>query len=137
MPDTIRTAQYFKAQTPNRPGEFARALGVLREAGVNLLAFAGFPRGRRDQLDFVPSDPVAFKAVAKQAKWKITGPKTCFVVEGDDRPGALTDLLSQLAQAKINVTALDAVCAGAGRFGALFWVKPRDVKKAARVLGTL
>ena len=135
MADTIRTAQYFKTETPDKPGEFARALTFLREAGVNLLAFAGFPRGRRDQLDFVPSDPGAFKAAAKVAKWKIKGPKTCFLVEGDDRPGALTDLLKRLAEARINVTAIDAVCAGAGRYGALFWVKPRDVKKVAKVLG--
>jgi hypothetical protein len=135
MADTIRTAQYFKIETPDKPGEFARALSFLREAGVNLLAFAGFPRGRRDQLDFIPSDPAAFKAAAKAAKWKLKGPKACFLVEGEDRPGALTDLLKRLAEAKINVTAIDAVCAGAGRYGALFWVRPRDVKKAAKALG--
>jgi hypothetical protein len=33
------------------------------------------------------------------------------------------------------MTALDAVTAGAGRYGAMFWVKPRDVAKAARILG--
>lgn len=137
MADTIRTAQYFKIETPNKPGEFARALSFLREARVNLLAFAGFPRGRRDQLDFVPADPAAFRAAAKQAKWKIKGPGTCFVVEGDDRPGAVADLLSPLAAAKINVTAIDAASAGGGRYGALFWVKPRDVKKAAKVLGVM
>ncbi len=135
MADTIRTAQYFKIETPDKPGEFARALSFLREAGVNLLAFAGFPRGRRDQLDFIPSDPAALKAAAKVAKWKLKGPKTCFLVEGEDRPGALTDLLQRMAEAKINVTAIDAVCAGAGRYGALFWVKSRDVKKVARALG--
>ena len=35
------------------------------------------------------------------------------------------------------VTAADAVCAGAGRYGAILWVKPRDVKKAAAVLGVM
>jgi hypothetical protein len=28
-----------------------------------------------------------------------------------------------------------AVPAGAGRFGAILWVKPRDVKRAAKALG--
>jgi hypothetical protein len=137
MADTIHTAQYFKIEAPNKPGEFARALGVLRGAGVNLLAFAGFPRGHRDQLDFIPSDPAAFKVAAKQARWKIKGPGTCFMVEGDDRPGAIADLLSPLASAKINVTAIDAASAGGSRYGALFWVKPRDVKRAAKVLGVV
>ncbi len=135
MADTIRAAHYFKIETLDRPGEFARTLGVLREAGLNLLAFTGFPRGRRDQLDFVVSDPGPFKAAAKRAKWRIKGPKICFVVQGEDRPGAIAALLIPLAAARINITAIDAVCAGEGRYGALFWVKPRDVKKAAKVLG--
>ena len=33
----------------------------------------------------------------------------------------------KLAAAKINVTAVDAVCAGAGQYGAILWVAPRDV----------
>ncbi len=135
MADMIRTAHYFKVQVPDKPGEGARMLGVLGDAGINLLAFSGFPRNRRAQLDFVVSDPTVFKQVAKQAKWKVQGPKACFVVDGDDRPGATADVLAKLAGAKINVTAIDAVCSGQGRFGALFWVKPRDVKKAAKALG--
>jgi hypothetical protein len=97
------------------------------------MAFSGFPRNRRAQLDFVPVDPMAFKAVAKQAKLKVLGPKACFLAEGDDRPGAGAELMSRLAEAKINVTALQAISAGAGRYGAIFWVKPRDVKKVAKL----
>jgi hypothetical protein len=51
--------------------EDARVLNALKEAGVNLLAFSGFPEGRRTQLDFFPADSAAFKQVAKKAKWKI------------------------------------------------------------------
>jgi hypothetical protein len=134
MAETIRTAQYFKMTVPDRPGEGARALGMLRDAGINLLAFSGFPRNRRGQLDFVVSDAAAFKAAAKRSKLPIKGPKVCFLVDGDDRPGAIADLASRLAEAKINITALDAVCVG-DRYGALLWVKPRDVKKAAKLLG--
>jgi hypothetical protein len=113
MADTIRLVDYFYIGLSDRPGEGARALGVLKEAGVHLNAFHAFPEGRRAQVDFIPSDPGAFKAAAKMAKWKITGPK----------------------KAKINVTASSAIAAGAGRFGAILWVKPRDVKRAAKVLG--
>lgn len=133
--DSVRTAQYFKVQVSDKPGEGARMLSVLQAAGINLLAFSGFPRNRRAQLDFVPDDPTVFLYAAKQAKWKVQKSKTCFVVNGDDRTGAVAELMSKLAASKINVTAIDAVCAGEGRFGALFWVKPRDVKKATTVLG--
>jgi predicted TIM-barrel fold metal-dependent hydrolase len=83
----------------------------------------------------VPSDPAAFRQFAKTAKWKVKGPKRAFLISGDDRVGAVAEVHRKLAQAKINVTAVDAVCAGSGRYGAILWVAPRDVKKAAAALG--
>ena len=74
------------------------------------------------------------RACARKAKLKLTGPKTGFLIQGEDRVGALVELMAKLAEAKINVTACDAVAAGAGRYGALLWVKPQDVQKAAKVL---
>ncbi len=135
MADTIRLVDYFYVTLPDRPGEGARALGVLKEAGVHLVVFYAFPTGRRAQLDFVPSDPAAFKAAAKMAKWTVTGPRKAFVIEGEDRTGALVDYFAKLGDANINVTATSAIAAGAGRFGTILWVKPRDVKRAAKVLG--
>ena len=135
MPDTIRLVDYFYIQTSDKPGEGARILGTLRDADVNLLVFHAFPSGRRAQLVFVPSNPDAFRDAARKAKWKVVGPKKAFVIEGEDRVGALVDFFTKTADAKINVTAADAVAAGAGRFGAILWVKPRDVKRAAMALG--
>lgn len=135
MADLIQTAQYFKVQVADTPGETARLLRVLQEANVSVRAFSGFPRNRRAQVDIMPDDPARFKQVAKQAKWKVQGPKTCFLIEGEDRTGALTEMTTKLAAAKINITAIHALVAGQGRFGALFWVKPGAVRKAAQVLG--
>ena len=73
--------------------------------------------------------------VAKKAKLKLAGPKTGFLVQGEDRIVAVTEIMAKLADAKINVTACDAVTAGEGRYGAILWVKPRDVQKTAKVLG--
>jgi hypothetical protein len=133
MPDTIRQIDYFYMLVPHKPGEAARALHALKDAGVNLIAFSGFPEGRRGQLDFIPADVGSFKSVAKANKWKLVGPKRGFLIQGDDRVGAIADIAGALADAKINVIALDAVCAD-GHYGALCWVAPRDVKKAAQVL---
>lgn len=131
--ETIRKVDYFVTEVPNKPGEAARLLDALRS--VNLLMFTGFPSGRRAQVDFVPEDPQAFKAAAKKAKLKLRSKKGGFLIQGDDRPGAVADVLARLADAKINVTAIDAVAAGGGRFGAILWVKPKDVNKAAKALG--
>lgn len=135
MADTIRLVEYFYITASDKPGEGARALNVLKEAGVNLLAFSGFPQGRRAQLDFIPADPAAFKAAAKRAKWKVVGPKRGFLAQGEDRVGAVAELLERLSAAKINVTAVDAVSAEGGRCSAILWVAPKDVKKAAALLG--
>lgn len=43
--------------------------------------------------------------------------------------------MAKLGDAKVNVTAVDAVCAGAGRYGAILWVASKDVSRAAKVLG--
>jgi len=135
MADTVRLVEYFYVMAPQKPGVGASLLAELRQAGVNLLAFTGFPSGRGAQVDFVPEDGAAFRAVAKKAKWKVTGPKRALLVMGDDRPGVIAEFMQRLADAKINVTAIDALCAGSGRYGAIVWVAPRDVTKAARTLG--
>jgi hypothetical protein len=137
MAETIRRVQYFYVTAPDKAGEGAKALQTLRDAGVNLLAFTGFPVGKRSQLDFVPEDPAAFRAAARKAGWKVTGPKVAFLIEGDDRTGVCAEILGKLAAAKVNVTATEAVVAGSGRFGGILWVKPRDVNRAARVLGAI
>ncbi|HMH84119.1 MAG TPA: hypothetical protein VK531_14725 [Gemmatimonadales bacterium] len=137
MADTIRRVTYYYTTISDKPGEGARLLGVLRSAGVNLLALHAFPSARKAQVDFVPSDAVLFAAAAKNAKIKVSKPKTAFLLDGDDRVGALAGVLARLAAAKINVTAVTGVCAGMGRYGAILWVKPGAVSKAAAALGAL
>jgi hypothetical protein len=137
MADTIRKVEYYYTTAPDKPGEGTRLLDALRRAGVNLRAVHGFPSARKAQIDVVPVDAAALVAAAKGAKIKLSKPKTAFLIEGDDRIGVLADVLGRLAGAKINVTAVTAVCAGLGRYGAILWVKPRDVRKAAVTLGAL
>jgi hypothetical protein len=135
MAETVRIVDYFYTETPDKPGEAARVLSALRDAGVNLLVFAAFPHGRKSQMDFIPEDPVTFKAAAKSAGLKLSPKKRGFLIQGEDRPGAIAEILEKLASARINVTATDAVCSGGGRYGAILWVKPPDVVKAAKALG--
>ncbi|MGH2608600.1 MAG: hypothetical protein ACREMV_04575 [Gemmatimonadales bacterium] len=137
MPDTIRKVDYYYTTTADKPGEGARILGVLRDARVNLLAVHAFPSARRTQLDLVPANAPALLAAAQAAKIKLSKPKTAFLFEGDDRIGAMAAILSRLGAAKINATASEAVCTSGGRFAGLLWVKPKDVAKAAQVLGAL
>ncbi len=135
MTDIIKKVAYFAVDVPDKPGEGARILGALAEAGVNLLAFTGFPSGRKSQLDIIPEDVASFRKAAKSAKIKTRPQKFGMLVQGDDRRGAVAGLLRTLAEKKINVTAIDALSAGAGRYAAILWVSPRDLNKAIKVLG--
>ena len=137
MADTIRRVSYYYTTKSDKPRERARLLEIMRSGGVNLLAFHAFPSARKAQIDFVPADAVLFTAAAKGAKIKLSKPKTAFLIDGDDRVGAVAGLMARLGAAKINVTAVTGVCAGMGRYGAILWVKQRDVSKAASALGVM
>jgi hypothetical protein len=136
MADEIRRVDYFYAMVPDKPGEGARILSALHQAGINLLGFSGFPAGaRKSQIDCIPEDSKAFVKAARKAGLQISKKKTGFLIQGEDRPGAVAGVAGKLAAAGINVTAVQAVCAGAGRYGGLLWVKAPDVRKAAKALG--
>src|SRR5436305_250786 len=135
MADTVRKVDYFYTIVPNTAGQGSRILSELAAEGVNLLAFSGFPSGKRAQLDLVPEDSAALKRAAKKMKLKLSVRKSGFLVQGDDRVGAMTEILDALAKAKISVTACDAVSAGEGRFGAIFWVNAAAVAKASKTIG--
>lgn len=135
MSNKLRKVDYFYVMVPNRAGHGAKILAGLAAAGVNLLAFSGFPSGRNAQLDLMPEDSTELKRAAKKLGLKLSVKKSGFLYQGDDRVGAMTRILDKLADAKINVIAVDAVTSGKGRFGAIFWVKPQAVARAARLLG--
>ncbi|OFV99934.1 MAG: hypothetical protein A3F68_10235 [Acidobacteria bacterium RIFCSPLOWO2_12_FULL_54_10] len=137
MAEAIRVVEYYYTIVPNKTGEAARALTMLKEAGVNLLAFSGFPKGRQAQLDFVPLDPQGFVKAARRAGMKLSSKKVGFLIQGPDRVGAIGDLLSKLSEAKINVVAIDAVNSGEGNFGAILWVKTEDRRRAIKALGAV
>ncbi|MFN7994430.1 MAG: ACT domain-containing protein [Bryobacteraceae bacterium] len=136
MPDEIRKLDYFQVTVPDKPGEAARILSALEEAGVNLIAFSGFPQGaRKAQLDFMAEDTAAFKKAARTAGLTPGPKKAGFLFQGEDHPGAAAAVARKLSEAGINLTSMQIVCAGSGRYGGLFWVKPEDVRKAAKILG--
>ncbi|HZT29782.1 MAG TPA: hypothetical protein VFA33_07865 [Bryobacteraceae bacterium] len=136
MPDEVKRIDYYYVAVPDKPGEGARILAALRAAGVNLIGVSGFPHGaRRSQLDLIPEDSAAFVKAARAAKLKLSAKKSGFLIQGEDRPGAVADRLAQLAEAGVNVTSAQVFCAGTGRYGGMLWVKAPDLRKAAKALG--
>lgn len=132
----VKKVSYMDIKVPSRAGQAADVLSALRRGGVDLIAFTGFPDGAgKSQVDLVTDDLAGVRRVAKARGWQLSRPKRAFVVQGRDRIGAVHRHLRKLAAAKINVTAVDAVVAGRGRFGMILWVKPKDAARASRALG--
>jgi hypothetical protein len=135
MADRVRKVSYCYVKSSARAGQGAAVLGELSDAGVNLLAFSGFPTGGgKAQLDLVTENVAAVRRAARKHGWRLSKTKRGFLVQGDDRVGAVHRHLQKLADEKINVTAADAVAAGKGRYGMILWVRPKDYARAARVL---
>jgi hypothetical protein len=131
-----RRVSYVDIQLPNRAGQAVAVLEAVAAAGISLQAFTGFPDGGgRSQLDLVTDDLAKLRKVAKAKGWRLSPVKRGFLIQGRDRVGAVKRQLAKLARRGVNVTAVDAVTAGRGRFGMILWVKPRDTAKAARALG--
>lgn len=134
MADIVRKVHYYSTSVPDRPGEAFRVLQTFVCAGIDLLACAGSTRGRRAHIDVVPGDTRRFAAAVRKAGLQFSHRKAGFLIQGADRTGALAEHLQRLAERRINVTAVDGLSAGAGRWGAIVWVNDTDVARAGRVL---
>lgn len=136
MADTVKRADYCYATVDDKAGEGARLLGALRDGGVGLTAIHAFPAGSgRSQVDLFAEDGAQLAAAAAKAGIRLSPKKQAFIIEGDDRLGAIAEITGKLGAAKINVTAAEAIRTSDGRFRGLLWVQPGDVDAAAKVLG--
>lgn len=136
MAHRVRKVNYCYITVPSRTGQGAKALAELKKAGVNLLAFSGFP-GKKGmaQLDFVTDNMAGLKRVASKNGWRLSKTKKGFLAQGDDAVGTAHLHIQKLADRKINIVAADAVAAGKKQYGMILWVKPKDYARAAKALG--
>lgn len=135
MATRTKKVNYCYLKVPSRAGQGAKVLAALKDAGVNLLMYSGFPiGGGKAQLDFVTDNPGALRRVARREGWRLSKNKKAFLIQGDDTPGAVHRIVDRLAQAGINITAAQAIAAGRKRFGMILWVNQNRYAKAARAL---
>lgn len=132
----VRTVEYFATTVPDKAGAGHGILAALAAEGVNLLAVSGFPAGAgKAQLDLIPDDAAAFARAASRLKLRTRKAKRAFLVQGEDRVGAVAEPLGRLAAQKIHVIAAQALAAGSGRWAMILWVRPAAHQKAAKALG--
>ena len=135
MADDIRRVEHYTLDIENKAGAAVAVLDVLRDHRVNLIALWGYAIERgKSALEVIPEDSEAFVAAANDAGLALGAPKSAFYVTGEDRLGALAETMTQLAHAKINIGAVQAVSDCRGHFGAIIYVAPSDVQKAQEQL---
>lgn len=135
MSTVVKEVEYYYSLVEDKPGEGRKLLEFLSEKEVNLQAITAFPvGGGKSQMDFFPEDPELLKKAAEDAKIALVGPKRAFLIQGEDRIGALYDFHLKLSNAGINIYASNGVVDGTGRFGYVIWVHPDDYENASEAL---
>jgi predicted amino acid-binding ACT domain protein len=136
MAVTIQRVEYFNTTVRDRPGAAYDVLSHLAAADVNLLAFSAVPIGpEQTQLVLFPEKVDLLESAARVWRLDLTGPNRAFLIQGDDKLGALADIHRSLSEAQINVYASTGVTDGRGGFGYIVYVRPEDFERASRVLG--
>ena len=135
MASTVKEVEYFYSLLADKPGEARKLLEFLSEKKVNLLALTAFPiGGGQSQLDFFSDEPDKLQKAAEDAGIALVGPKKAFLIQGEDKIGALYEFHLKLSNAGINIHASNGVVDGTGRFGYVIWVNPADYDKASAAL---
>jgi hypothetical protein len=131
----MKTVTYFSITIANKTGQGAKLLAAIEAAGINMTAAWGYPmKGSKSIVDVVPEDAKAFAKLAKQHKLAVEK-RLAIYHDGADKVGAVREIMQKLGDAKVNVRAIQAICGGAGRYGALLQFDDKDLSKAKKVLG--
>ena len=135
MAFNIRRVNYYYITIKDEPGQAYQILDSISGLGINLLAFTAIPMGGNStQLTLFPDDDHDLNSLAVSSGLKIEGPHPAFLVQGDDKLGALTQVHYKFFLANINVYASSGVSDGRGSFGYIIYVKPEDFEHAAKAL---
>jgi hypothetical protein len=131
----IRPVLYYDATVRDTPGEAYQILQVLASARGDLLAFSAVPSGAgHSKLTLYPAEPKQLVEVARESGLELSAPRPAFLIQGDDRLGALVDIHRRLYEASINLVSAGGVSAGRLGFGYVVLVRDEDYEQAAQIL---
>ncbi|MFW6437468.1 MAG: ACT domain-containing protein [Armatimonadota bacterium] len=132
MGHSIRRVTAAVMQIKDEVGELHRVLSVLEKAGINMLAIAS-QRRRGTALMAIPENVNSVRDLAGDQGVHLTT-RQVFLIEGDDRVGALVDITKTLSDAGVNIEDIAALSA-ARRYAAVITFADADLEAASEALG--
>ena len=94
----------FSVTLDDKPGTLAKATDAIAKAGINIEGFCAVPSGNgKGTFRFVTKDPSSTRKALETAGFKVQEERDVAVIEAEDRPGFLAQILRRLAQNELNV----------------------------------
>ena len=128
-------ATYFKIRLEDRPGALLAVAKDLKSQNLGLVGLWGYATHSGEaELYLIAKNPDKVRNAWKPSG-KIVEEGTGFLLKGTDKTGALIKSLETIANAGINIVAMNGIAVG-GKYGSFVWVAPSDVEKCAQALGS-
>jgi len=89
----------------DRPGTLAKATDAIAKAASTSRGYCAVPSGKDGKGTFrvVTSDPATTRKALETAGFKVQEERDIAVIEADDRPGFLAQVLRRVAENEVNV----------------------------------
>ncbi len=87
----------------DRPGTLATMGELLGSAGINIEGICGAQDGGQSVVHILVENSPAAREVLETGGFTVTGVRDVFVLNIEDRPGALGELSQKLAEAEVNI----------------------------------
>lgn len=87
----------------DRPGTLAEMGELLRSASINIEGICGARDGGQSVVHILVENSPAAREVLETGGFTVTGVREVFVLNIEDRPGALGEICRKLADAEVNI----------------------------------
>src|SRR5438552_18866342 len=94
----------FVLTLDDRPGTLAKATDAIAKAGINIEGYCAVPSGNgKGTFRVVTSDPATTRKALETAGFKVQEERDVAIIDAEDRPGFLAQVLRRLADNELNV----------------------------------
>jgi hypothetical protein len=125
----VKNVTVWRKEVAHAPGELARALRPLAEAGANLQVIMAYAEGDRGIVEVCPISGKKATDAAKRAGF-VASDKPTLLIEGNDRPGLGFRIASAIADKGISIS-FDVTQVIAKKYSAIYGFQTEDDARAA------